>query len=286
MRRVWDRTLNFLRTQAGWFIALAWLLLILAFVGYFLVGAAAGIAVFYHPLHQNTPFHLANLEVSKAAFFVAIIVALGSSIAMLLQRRLLAAISVILTCIAFPVGAKIRLSLAQPGPQEFPRYIGNDRFMIPWTFSPRGVEQSNTYGLVMQLCPENLRGTYDPECRNAIQLIVQRGQRGFERSSDMDFFQKQASSMQPIEARNNHRGYAYTSPPNNQGKTTTSRYYLLRDEKGQPIRIVKCYEFGICAHTALIDRYALEYSVKDAPLADWQAMDRKLMDFINSWRSN
>ncbi len=224
--------LDELSGHARWFVAAAWLLLILAFAMSILVGAASGIAVFYHPLHQNTPFHLAHLDVAEAAFYVAIIIAVGSSIALLLRKPLLASVSVILALVLFPIGAMIRLSFAQLGPEEFQRYIGNERLIIPWTFNPRGDDKPNSFGFLMQLCVENLRGNYDLECRDTTQLIAEPRQRGFLASSDMDFFQKHVANMSSIAPRNNHQGYEYRSPSDSSGQVRAERYYILRDDGG------------------------------------------------------
>lgn len=139
-------------------------------------------------------------------------------------------------------------------------------------------------GFFVHLCPSNLRGTYDENCRDAHQFTIHPSDSGFTLIFDERFWRRRLSEMRIGQVRNGHQSYSYTPPPD-RPRIAPKQYLARYDQEGQLTRLVVCrYGFRLCQHHALVRNYLLSYYTDESTLPEWEMMDRKLADLVDSWR--
>ena len=274
--------LRFFAARAGWFVVASWVLLPTTIVVGTAVGIGAGISTTYHPLHQGAPIHRFVLQAVNFALAVSFIAAIASSVLLVLKFRLAASAVVVGCWSVFLIGATGARLLVKPGPEHFQRYVGTERFSVPWRYRPGGEDRPNRVGFYVHLCLSNLRGAYDENC-DARQFMIYPSDRGFTLIFDERFWRTRLSEMRIGQVRNGHQSYSYTPAPDT---GITPKQYLARyDEAGKLARLVVCGDgFRWCQHHALVRNYVLSYYADESTLPEWEMMDRKLADLVDSWR--
>jgi hypothetical protein len=272
------------RAHAGWFVLASWVLLLLAFGASLVIGIPASISAFYHPLDRYAPFNRFALQALNWALAVGAFTAVSSSITLCLKFRLAASTLVIASWSLFTFGATGTGLLVKPGPEHFQRYVGSQRFSVPWLYAPTGQDQPNTAGFTVGLCLSSLRGTYDERCRGGLQVNIRPQDRGFTGIFDEKFWRLRMSEMTLGPVRDGHQTYVYTAPPDAKGHTRTSTYLAHYDSEGRLARLVTCYSHGSCQHHAIVGSYVLSYSANESAFSEWEAMDSKLASLVDSWR--
>jgi len=125
---------------------------------------------------------------------------------------------------------------------------------------------------------------YDENCRDPRQFSIHPSESGFTPLiSDVRFWRMRISEMKIGRVRNGHQTYSYTPPPDR--PLVTPKQYLSRyDQEGRLTRLVVCsYGIRLCHHRALVRNYVFSYSADDSALPEWEMMDRKLGDLVDSW---
>src|SRR5262245_53721632 len=151
---------RFLERHAGWLVLAAWLLLPFTIVLGLAISVGSGINAFYHPQHRGAPFDRFAIQVAYVAQAANLVAAVASSVLLALRRRFAAA-AVVVGCFGvLLVGTTGAGLLVRAGPEHFIRYVGTERFSVPWQYNPRGEERPNNFGFRVTLCASNLRGTY------------------------------------------------------------------------------------------------------------------------------
>jgi hypothetical protein len=280
------KVFNLFRAHAGWFVLASWLLLLLAFGASLIIGIPAAISALYHPLERYAPFNQFAVQALNWALAVGAFAAVGSSIARYLKFRLAASALVVLCWSLFAFGATGTGLQVKPGPEHFQRYVGTERFSVPWLYAPEGVDQPNTAGLTIRLCLSSLRGTYDKGCRGGLPVNIRPQNQGFTGVFYEQFWRSRMSEMTLGPVRDGHQTYVYTAPPDAKGHPRTSTYLARYDSEGRLTRLVVCYSFGSCQHHAIVGSYLLTYSANESAFSEWEAMDSKLASLIDSWRVN
>jgi hypothetical protein len=275
--------LKLFRARAGWFVLASWLLLLLAGFASLTIGTAAAISAFYHPLHQYAPFNRFTVQAANYGMAVGAFAAVTSSIALCLKFRLAASTFVVTCWSIFFFGAIGAWFLVKPGPQQFQRYVGTQRFSVPWLYAPTGEDRPNAAGFSVRLCLPSLRGTYDEGCRGGQQVTIGPKDSGLTGIFDEKFWRSRMPEMKLGEDRDGHQTYVYAPPTDARGHTVTTIYLTRHDSEGRLTRLVVCYSH-LCRHHALVGSYVLSYAANESALAEWQDMDSKLASLVDSWR--
>ena len=278
-----SRTTGLLTRRAGWFVFLAWLLFALTAFSCLAIGVGSSINLKYHSLHEGAPFDRASLQVLPIAFGVALFAAVASSLALALRRRAIAFYVVAACWIVLTLGSTFYLASIDKGPQQFDRYAGEQRLRIPWQYDPRGSDKPDPNGVSVRLCLDTLRGAYDESCHDSKQVAIYPLDDRRLQHVEVPRYQRSESEDQPTGIRDGHQGYVHTTPAEGQRKAITSYYYRLTNSEGSLQRTVSCYGFGSCDHRAIAGRYVLDYQAPDSAFSQWNAMDRKLAELVDSW---
>jgi len=271
--------------RAGWFVFLAWLLLVLTILAYVSIGIGAGIGLTYHPLHERAPHDRALLQLLPVACGVALIAAIASSLALFLRRRTVAPYVVVASWLALVAGGALYLASIGNGPQQYDRYVGEQHLSIPWQYDPRGAATPGTSGVSvrLRLCPDTLRGTYEPTCRDGKQFTVYPLDERRLQYVEVPRYQRNESQDRSTGVRDGHQGYIHITPAEGQRKEIKTRYYRLTNTDGSLQRTAACSGYGSCEHRAISGRYVLVYEAPETAFSQWKDMDQKLAALVDSW---
>jgi len=232
------------------------------------------------------------IRAANAVMAASAIAAAAPSIALALKFRVTASALVVGCWSAILASYILLLSLGTPRirqlvgprPQQFERYVGSQRFVVPWQYQPVGADVLNSSGFSVRICKASFRGAYELGCEGSSQVGVSPADTGFGRQFDVTFWRDRLPEMKVGEIHHGHQEYSYAPALDAQGRTTTTRYFVRRAPDGQSSRLVVCYASGGCRHHVRAADYALSYDAPEAKLAEWETMDRDLTALIDSWR--
>lgn len=277
-----NNLISFLRQHAGKFVVVAWLLVLLTVAAALTIGVVAVVNNFYHPLHQSAAYDKATIQILWASLFAGVAAGLLSSIALALGWRIAAAGSVIAIWAAVTMGSTFIFASTQPGPQFFERYVGGQRYHVPWQFEPIGLAASNDHGFSVHLCIDSLRGNYERACRATARVTVRRRGGELREGFDERYWRKHREEMQRLEEQHGHESYLLKETATN-GSVRTTTYHPRYDADGRLMRFVRCYRSNFCRHHTLIEDYELSYDEAMSP--EWKIKDAQLAKLIASWRA-
>jgi hypothetical protein len=277
--------LRFLRERAGWFVLAGWALLPLTILWAIGESVTAAINAFYHPHHRGAPLDRFIIQAVYIVPVISLAAAVASSLLFTLKLRLAASVAVVGGYSVLFVGVTGARLVVKPGPEHFERYVGTERFSVPWQYAPRGEGRPISGGFYVVICPSNLRGTYDKLCRDPQrqQFSIYPSDTGFDRIFHVGFWRSRLSEMKIGEVRHGHQSYSYTFTSPAGGRRATTEYLARYDQEGKLTRLVVCYSPRSCLH-ARVRNYVLSYPAEGSALSEWQTMDRKLADLVDSWR--
>jgi hypothetical protein len=276
-------TTGLLTRRAGWFVFLAWLLLALTVLAAFAIGVTASINLTYHPLHETATYDRALLGLLPVAVGGALFAAVASSLALYLRRRTISSYVVAISWLVLTAGGALFLASIGKGPQQYDRYAGELHLRIPWQHGPQGSDKPGVQGILLRLCLETLRGTYDPGCRDSKQLTIYPLDDLRLRRVEVPSYQRREAEDQPAGTRDGHQAYVHITPAEGQRKAITTRYYRLTNPDGNLQRTATCSSYGSCEHRTMSGRYVLVYDAPESAFSQWKAMDQRLGALVDSW---
>lgn len=154
-------------------VVFAWVVFLLSLYGIFQAFNLALLA-FYHPMKGISAYAGYFNKASLAVAFVAFVVALRITIFRnrVARSRLVSEFGVFLLAVAaIFFGA---FYFVAPLPDEYVRYIGDDRYVVPRIFRPTGGSQPNERReFSITYCAEDMRGIYQDynKCDNRVLYI-------------------------------------------------------------------------------------------------------------------
>lgn len=272
---------GFLRNRAAWFVVAAWLLVILTVPVSILFSIGPGINAFYHPQHEWATYDRAVIDVLNLAIVAAVFAAIGSSIAFASGWRALASAMVVGCWVGLLAAGTGQLLLVQRGPQQFDRYVGEQQFVVPWQYGPRGSDSPGRNGFSVNLCLTSLLGTYDPACRDSTQLSIYPPQLGF--SVEESTWRRRQDDLKLAGSRGEYQIYLYTIPAEGSRSELSLTYYRRTDPDGKLLTWVTCHSGSSCECHTRMGNYVLVYRTPESAFPEWTAMDDRLSALVNSW---
>jgi hypothetical protein len=174
--------------------------------------------------------------------------------------------------------------MTKPGPEIFERYLGDQKFLVPWQYQPGGPSASHAGhdSFSVSLCLNSLRGWYDKACDATRETGVQIWRRGPELSelSDVHQWRTRRERMDRREPVNDYEQYRWQYPQDQSSGQVV--YYVRHDSDGHLIRLVACGQTA-CFQYALTGDYELRYEAPFGPKMD--SKDAELAHLISSWRA-
>lgn len=174
-----------------------------------------------------------------------------------------------------------QLLLVQRGPQQFDRYVGEQRFIVPWQYGPNGSDSPGRNGFHVRLCLNSLLGAYDPSCRDSTQLSIYPPQLGL--SFEEATWRRRQDDMKLVGSRDEYQIYLYTIPAEGSRGELTLTYYRRTDPDGKLLTLVICYSVGSCERRTRMGNHVLVYRTPESNFPEWPAMDNRLAALVNSW---
>jgi len=267
--------------RARWFVALAWLLLVLAVFAGLAVGIGSAIDASYHPQHEWAGYDRALVHFLELTFWIGAAVAVGSSLALVLRWRIAASASVVVCWGGLVLGGTVYLNSVPKGPQYFDRYAGEMHFRIPWQYGPSGSDSPAPNGFYVSLCVDSLLATYDEACREGKQVSVYPPKLGF--ASEELSWQRRQNAMKQAGSRGGYEIYTYSIPAEGTRGELTLTYYRRANAEGQLLKWVTCYRTDSCERRTLMGGYVLVYNTTESAFSEWDATDQKLAALVDSW---
>jgi len=303
MKVVWYQIANFLSKKAVWFVIAAWLLLVPTLYAY--LAMAVGAINVRGPQHEWANYDLAVVHLLILSFWIAPLTAFASSFLLGSGLRTIAAASVVVAWVCLIVGGTVRLALVERGPQQFLRYAGEQQFLVPWRYSPRGSDSPSRTGFYVFMCPDTLRGQYDRGCQTTKQrLTIRPAEAGFEYFwEEKRIWKFSQIEMKAAGARDGYQVQIGTIFLPEWHRERTIFYFGRTDSDGSPRSLVIC-DSGSCRRQTLIGHYILDYdanyllsestfvdwngleqklSAPETTFAQWDVIDRKLAALIDTW---
>jgi hypothetical protein len=279
MKAVRSQIANFLSKKAVWFVIAAWLLLVPTL--YALFAMEVGAIRVRGPQHEWANYDLAVVHLLIFSFWVAPLTAFASSIMLGSGLRTTAAASVVVAWFCLVVGGTVRLALVERGPQQFLRYAGEQQFLVPWRYSPRGSDSPSRTGFYVFLCPDTLRGQYDRGCLTTRQrLAILPAEAGFEYFwEERGIWKFSKIETRPAGVRDGYQIYIGTISAQGWHREQTILYFRRTDPEGNVRCLVIC-DSGSCRRQTLIGHYILDYNanylLSESTFVDWNGLEQKL----------
>jgi uncharacterized membrane protein len=281
MKKVWSEIVDFLSKNRVWFVVAAWLLLILTVFASLTAGVGAAINATYHPQHGWVTYDHAIIRVLYLALGLASLATLISSVALALGWRTTASASVVLFWLGLITCGTYMLTSVERGPQQFQRYVGQQRFVVPWQYKPQGSDNPGPNGFHVSLCLGSLLGTYDKACRGGTQVSMYPPKLGF--AFEETSWQRRQNDIKLAGFRDGYQMYLYSIPPEGSRRGLTLTYYRRANAAGNVGTLVTCYQSGSCVRRTLMGDHILVYSTEESAINEWDAIDRKLAALVDSW---
>jgi hypothetical protein len=273
-----------LERRADWFVAASWIVCLLAVPAALLIGAGAGISAHYGRLLPSAPYARFDLNAASIALAVAPLAAIVASIALAVKQRLIAAAAPLGIWVIFLLGVAGARQLVQPGPQDFTRYVGTQRFVVPWQYEPKGRDDPNSNGFSVRMCMPEMRGAANERCPDNRQAWVRPP--SWTRATIFEelYWFSHRHEMSGGDMQHHHRVYTYTPPQTGPNPLRTRTYHAQHDAAGELQRLVVCSGFHLCDHHARVRDVLLSYSAPPPGLVDWEQSDRRFADLTASWK--
>jgi hypothetical protein len=294
---------NFLHKKAVWFVIVAWLSLVPTLYAY--LAMAIGAINVRGPQHEWANYDLAVVHLLILSFWVAPLTAFVSSFLLGSGLRATAAASVVVVWICLIVGGTVRLTLVERGPQQFLRYAGDQQFLVPWQYSPRGPDSPSRTGFYVFLCPDTLLGQYDRGCLTTRQrLTIHPAEAGFDNFWEENrIWEFSKIEMRPAGVRDGYQVQIGTIFLQEWQRERTIFYFRRTDSDDNPRSLVIC-DYGSCRRQTLIGHHILDYNANyllsestfvdwngleqklaapETIFAEWDAIDKKLAALVDTW---
>jgi hypothetical protein len=277
-----------LRSRAGTFVVIGWLLFLVSIPICFSVVVGTAIGLTYFAASPQIPFDRFYNTASWIFLASVAFAAVASSIALALKFRATSSALVVVTWTMTIAGILVARSFVKPGPKYFERHAGQEVFLVPWKYVPTSPgmppdKMPKEIGFSADLCLSNLEGRGDKDCR-AIQGVHVLPNEESVAYPDLKSWRKYRSQMSPGPERSGYQSFALSYTLEDGGPTRVERYFARLDSSGQLTRLVVCrlniQEF--CMHHALVGKYWLRYHADLAEGDD--TLDAKLAALIESWR--
>lgn len=173
------------------------------------------------------------------------------------------------------------LAFMERGPQQFLRYAGQQQFLVPWQYGPRGSESPSRSGFYVFLCFGSLLGIYDSSCHSANQLTILPAETGFD-SWEERIWQFRQNGMTRAGIRDGYQVYVDTIQAQGARPELTKFYYRRTDSEGKLQGLVICSS-GSCQRQILIGRNILDYRLPESSFIEWDELEQRLAALVNTW---
>ncbi|WP_128089558.1 hypothetical protein [Bradyrhizobium viridifuturi] len=278
-----------LRSRAGTFVVIGWLLFVVSIPICLLVVAVTAISLTYFPASPQVPFDAYDNNASWIFLASVAFAAVASSIALALDFRATASALVVVTWSITIAGIPAARLFVKPGPEYFERHVGQEVFLVPWKYVPTspGVpvdKMPKEVGFSASLCFSNLGGRTDVGC-GYIQSVHVLPSENSDADPDLRSWREYRSQMSPGPDRNGYQSFDL-SFTRSDGHPSVGHYFARLNSNGQLTRLVICGANSekLCTTHALAGNYWLRYQ---AGLAEGdEVLDGKLAALIESWRRN
>jgi hypothetical protein len=288
VKAIWFETANFLRKNPAWFVVAAWLMLIpTQFIRFVMEVGAIDVR---GQQHEWADYDQAVFYLLYLSWWVAAVIAFASSLILGAGLRALASVSVLVAWVGFLAGGAIRLALVEKGPQQFLKYAGEQKFLVPWRYSPRGSDSPSRGRFSVSLCLNSLLGIYDEACHHGAQVTVLPAETGLDSWEERIWQWKY--QLKRVTLVGEQSGYQVSTEAN-------VLYYRRSDADGNLQALVTC-EYGSCRRQVLIGKLVIDYAVPepvfverhgfaegspapDADFSKWDEPDERLAVLANSW---
>ena len=275
--------IDIVRRRAGWFFAAGWAFILLAIAYEFLVGALASMNVFYHPLHKDAPLQLFDRDTSLIAIICLVATGIAATVLFGRKHRLPALAVIVAGCTALFAGLAIAKSFVRLGPEQFVRYIGSQRFIVPWHYNPQGYDRANDQDLSISVCWNDMRGSWESETCRVRRVQISPRSRGLTKDRDWDMRGQPQSTMKREQDRYGLEVFRLMTQ-DAADQPLAPIYFASRSPSGETTALARCIG-GICRYETLIGEYHLYYTSLIEELATWQENDLKIAAAVDSWRA-
>lgn len=278
---------GFLRSRAGTFVVICWLLFAVSIPICLSIIVTTAIGLTYFAASPHRPFDAYDNHAAWICLAAVAFAALASSIALGLKYRATASALVIATCTTTIAGIMIARSFVTPGPDYFERRAGQDVFLVPWKYvstSPGAPldRMPMEIGFSVNLCFSNLGGRTDAGCRFIQDVHVLPSESGGD-DRDLASWTRYRSQMSPGPDRNGYRSFELSATLPS-GHLLVQHYFARLTPDGSLTRLVICRMNSetLCTTHALVGHLWLHYQAGLAE-AD-EVFDGKIAALIESWR--
>jgi hypothetical protein len=283
MKAILPQIADFLSQKPIWFVVTAWLLLVPTICAHFIF--EVGAIRFRGPHHEWASYDRALGYLLYYSFWIALLAAIASTIALGQRRRALAAASVVAVWLGLTAGGASWLALVPKGPQHFVRYAGQQKFFVPWQYDPGGSESPSRGGFYVFLCFDSLLGKFEKTCHRAAQLTILPAETGFD-SWEERTWQFRKGEMKPAGVRGGYQAYIDSIPAQGGRPELTTSYFRRINSQGQ-LRCLLICKSGSCQRQMLVGHFILDYVtddlVLDSGFSERDELDQKLMALVSSW---
>jgi len=276
-----------LRSRAGTFVIIGWILFLVSIPICFVIGAGAGFDKFYFPASPHATLDAYDIVASNVVLAAGAFAAVASSIALVLKFRATASVSVILIWTATIAGTQVARSLVEPGPEYFERVVGPEVFRVPWKYADAGPgrppqENPHEIGLTINICLSNLGGRGDFGCTWIQQVRILPNEKSTA-DSILESWHKYRSQMLPRPERDGYQSFDFYAATAG-GPVRVQHYFVRLNSNGELTRLVVCQrdDAKFCTHRALIGNYWFGYEA-DMALGG-ETSDVNLAALVESWR--
>ncbi|WP_316227929.1 MULTISPECIES: hypothetical protein [unclassified Bradyrhizobium] len=276
-----------LRSRAGTFVAIGWLLFLVSIPICFSVVVGTAISLTYFAASPDIPFDAFDNSASWIFLASVAFASVASSIALASKFRATASALVLVTWTMTIAGILVARSFVKPGPEYFERHVGQDVFLMPWTYVPTNAgvppdKMPAQIGFSARRCLSNLGGRTDAGCSVSQDVHVLPSEYSGD-DLDLKSWREYRSQMSPGPDRNGHKSFELNVTLSS-GRVLVQHYYARLNPNGQLTRLVVCggNSEKFCTTHALVGSYWFKYR---AGLAEGdEVLDSKLAALIESWR--
>lgn len=279
---------NWLPGQAGWLVALSWLLLAVTVCAALVLFFGTGRWLEAHPQHEYSNFVEGEIILALVAVVVGLPTALVASVAILNGGRATASALVLLCWGGLLVVGAICLAWIPRGPETFDKFAGSQLFRVPWQFYPGGADSPTRGGFDVFLCLGSLRAIYDESCRGAQRVTILPAENGIDSWDERIWQWKyQLGRISPV---GEQAGYQVSAEAG-------IHYYRRNDSYGKLNCLMIC-QSGSCRRQARIGSVVVDYPLSESgyllrqssqqnlppvDFSEYDGVDQKLFELVNRW---
>jgi len=246
----------------------------------------AGEIIYFFPYHRLVPPLRALVVTLQVALLYALACALIASV--LLAFRRTRGIAGLVAFSPVPISALLVIGYLAfgiwPGPSHFVRYVGMQRYRVPWTYEPSGSEEpgpKSSFGLRVY-SPDFTPFLEGPTAGFNTRLYL----RPTKQDALAEDFDRWRNWLGPVDeglAFGLHR-LASSDPSKGAPLLATSPLYYSRDARGSIVRLIVCNQVGTCEERLLVGnlQYRIEYPAED--IEHWQSFEERTIALFASFR--